>query len=158
MKIHCRLNNSLVTFEADADERLLTVLRRDFQLSTVKKSCMQGVCGACMVLLDNQPVCSCMVPVFTVEGRDVITLEYFETTSEYKTIMYAFEQQGINLCGFCAAGIVFTAYHLLQKNRPLTHEHIYDAYVGALCNCTTVENISSALKRLSTERKRKVYG
>lgn len=158
MNIHFRLNTSLVTFEADADERLLTVLRRDFQLSTVKKSCMQGVCGTCMVLLDNQPVCSCMVPVFTVESRDVITLEYFETTAEYKTIMYTFEQQGINLCGFCTAGIVFTAYHLLQKKQSLTYEHIYDAYVGALCNCTTIENISSALRRLSTERKQQAHG
>lgn len=148
MRIRFQLNKTAVEIDADADERLVNVLRRNFSLQSMKKSCMQGVCGSCTVLLDNHPVPSCMIPVFAVEGKEIITLELFQTTEEYRTIMSAFEDEGITLCGFCTAGTVFTAYTLLQKHGNPSEAHIRNAYIGTVCRCTDIASIVAALKRL----------
>lgn len=148
MRIRFQLNKTAVEIEAEADERLVNVLRREFSLQSMKKNCMQGMCGSCTVLLDNNPVPSCMIPVFAVQGKDIVTLELFETTQAYKNITAAFENEGITLCGFCTAGTIFTAYSLLQKYSNPSEAQIRKAYIGTVCRCTDIASIVAALKRL----------
>ena len=155
MKIRFHLNNEAVEIEADADERLSDVLRRDFGLLSVRKSCMQGTCGSCTVLLNDHPVPSCMLPVFAVAEQNIITLESFSTTQEYKDIITAFEKEGMTLCGFCSAGTILTAHSIVQKHWNPTDEQIRDAYIGIVCRCTDIVSITAALKQVCRSRRSK---
>lgn len=155
MKIRFYLNNEAVEIEAEADERLSDVLRRDFGLLSVRRSCMQGTCGSCTVLLNDHPVPSCMLPIFAATGQNIITLESFSTTQEYKDIITAFEKEGITLCGFCSAGIILTAHSIVQKHWNPTDEQIRDAYIGIVCRCTDIVSIIAALKQVCRSRRGK---
>ena len=155
MRIRFQLNNTAIEIDAEADERLANVLRRDFGLLSIKQNCAQGVCGACTVLLNNNPVPSCMLPIFTVEGKNIITLEAFSMTGAYKEIISAFEKEGITLCGFCSAGTILTAHSLLQKYGNPSEDQIRNAYSGLICRCTDILSMSAALKRISKTRRNK---
>ena len=154
MKIRFRLNSEAVEIDASANERLLDVLRRDFGLFSIRKGCMEGICGSCTVLLNSHPVPSCMLPVFAAEGKDIITFESFSLTDAYKEITAAFEHEGITLCGFCSAGTLLTAQSLVEKHRSLSDEQIRAAYVGLPCRCTDITAITAALKRVCRVRRR----
>ena len=153
MNIRFRLNNEAVEIEAEGNDRIVDVLRRDFGILSVKKGGMQGLCGSCTVLLNNEPVPSCMLSLFAVEGKEIITLEALYTTVEYQAIMSALERQGITLCGFCSAGAVLTAWHLIHKHRSLTEEQIRTAYMGAMCRCTDIVSITAALQQVCRSRR-----
>ncbi len=153
MRIQFRLNNTPVQFEAPANERLISVLRREFGLLSMKKSCMQGICSSCTILLNQQPAPSCMIPVFAAAGQNIITLEYFSTTHDYERIMKAFKQHGITLCGFCTPATVFTAHALLKSGKTLSDRQILDAYAGNICRCIDINGITTVLKKLSLMRK-----
>ncbi len=153
MKVQFRLNNRIVHVEAPANERLVSVLRSRFGLMSAKKGFEHGISGYCMVLLNKQPVPSCLIPVFAVERQDIITLEHFRTTKDYEIIMKAFRYQGVTLCGFCTAATVFTAHSLLQSEKRLSNRQIYDAYAGNVCRCLDMNGIVTALKKLSLTRR-----
>ena len=155
MKIRFHLNNEVVEIEADADERLSDVLRRNFGLLSVRKSCIQETYGSCTVLLNNHPVPSCMLPIFAAAGQNIITLESFSTTQEYKDIIAAFEKEGITLCGFCSAGTILTAHSIVQKHWNPTDEQIRDAYIGIVCRCTDIVSITAALRQPCRSRRGK---
>lgn len=155
MKIRFHLNNVAVEIEADADERLADVLRRDFGLLSVRKSCMQGTCGSCTVLLNDHPVPSCRLPIFAVAGKSIITLEAFSATPEYNDIIAAFDKEGITLCGFCSAGTILTAHSIVQKHWNPTDEQIRDAYIGIMCRCTDIVAITAALKQVCRSKRSK---
>lgn len=155
MRIRFNLNNQAVEIEADADERLSDVLRRNFGLLSVRKSCIQETYGSCTVLLNNHPVPSCMLPIFAAAGQNIITLESFSTTQEYKDIIAAFEKEGITLCGFCSAGTILTAHSIVQKHWNPTDEQIRDAYIGIVCRCTDIVSITAALRQLCRSRRGK---
>ena len=155
MKIRFHLNNEVVEIEADADERLSDVLRRNFGLLSGRKSCIQETYGSCTVLLNNHPVPSCMLPIFAAAGQNIITLESFSTTQEYKDITTAFEKEGITLCGFCSAGTLLTAHSIVQKHWNPTDEQIRDAYIGTVCRCTDIVSITAALKQVCRSRRSK---
>ena len=155
MKIRFYLNNVAVEIEADADERLADVLRRDFGLLSVRKSCMQGTCGSCTVLLNDHPVPSCRLPIFAVAEKSIITLEAFSATPEYNDIIAAFDKEGITLCGFCSAGTILTAHSIVQKHWNPTDEQIRDAYIGIMCRCTDIVSITAALKQVCRSKRSK---
>lgn len=148
MKIPFRLNNKAVEIDSDADERLTDVLRHEFGILSVRKDCMNGLCGACTVLLDGKPVLSSLIPIFMVAGREVITLEGFRNTKEYKDIILTFKKHGITLCGFCSAGTLLTAHSIIQKYRNPTAEHIRTAYSGIVCRCLDIMAITTALQEV----------
>ena len=111
MRISFTLNGTAIQIEAAANERLLHVLRREFSLFSLKSSCLNGQCGSCTLLMNGQPVPSCLIPVFKAEGSEIITLEYFKNTEDYKIINAGFEQAGIEMCGFCDAGKIFCIFN-----------------------------------------------
>ena len=155
MRIRFNLNNQTVEIEADVDERLSDVLRREFGLLSVRKSCIQEAYGSCTVLLNDHPVPSCMLPIFAVAGQNIITLEAFSATQEYKDIIAAFEKEGITLCGFCSAGTLLTAHSIVQKHWNPTDEQIRNAYIGTACRCTDIVSITAALKQVCRSRRGK---
>ena len=155
MRIRFNLNNQAVEIEADADERLSDVLRRDFGLLSVKKSRTQESYGSCTVLLNDHAVPSCIIPVFAAAGQNIITLEAFSATQEYKDITAAFEKEGATLCGFCSAGAILTAHSIVQKHWNPTDEQIRNAYIGTVCRCTDIVSITAALKQVCRSRRGK---
>lgn len=155
MRIRFYLNNQAVEIEADADERLSDVLRREFGLLSMRKSRIQETYGSCTVLLNDHPVPSCILPIFAVAGQNIITLEAFSATQEYKDIIAAFEKEGITLCGFCSAGTILTAHSIVQKHWNPTDEQIRDAYIGTVCRCTDIVSIIAALKQVCRSRRGK---
>ncbi|MBQ9630807.1 MAG: 2Fe-2S iron-sulfur cluster binding domain-containing protein [Treponema sp.] len=135
MKIPLLLNNEKQVIEASPKEKLLTVLRR-LNLLSVKCGCMEGGCGACMILLDNKIVPSCIVPVALARDAKIITLEYFSKTEEYTDIAKGFSKAGIHLCGYCNAGKIFTAWSILNNFKRLNRALIVK-YVSNLAPCCT---------------------
>ncbi len=159
MRISFTLNGTAIQIEAAANERLLHVLRREFSLFSLKSSCLNGQCGSCTLLMNGQPVPSCLIPVFKAEGSEIITLEYFKNTEDYKIINAGFEQAGIEMCGFCDAGKIFFAYSILNSGIIVSggnaEEEIRRLYSSSMCRCTSFEDLFSAIKRIGKLQRRK---
>lgn len=135
MNVPVILNGNKTILEAPADETLMSVLRR-IGCSSVKCGCGQGTCGSCTVLLNDNPVATCKIPLGIIQNADIVTLEYFERTKEYSIIMKGFELAGIKLCGLCDSGKIFSAYQLVKLNKIPTREEIYEQ-VRSLAPCCT---------------------
>jgi len=138
MNVPVTLNGNKTILEAPADDSLMTVLRR-LGCSSVKCGCGGGSCGSCTVLLDDNPVASCRIPIGIIRNADIVTLEYFERTKEYSIIMKAFELAGIKLCGLCNAGKIFSTYQLLKMNKKPSRKEIREM-VRSLAPCCTDMN------------------
>ena len=135
MNVPVILNGNKTILEAPADETLMSVLIR-IGCASVKCGCGQGTCGSCTVLLNDNPVATCKIPLGIIQNADIVTLEYFERTKEYSIIMKGFELAGIKLCGLCDSGKIFSAYQLVKLNRIPTRDEIYEQ-VRSLAPCCT---------------------
>jgi len=138
MNVPVTLNGNKTILEAPADETLMSVLRR-IGCSSVKCGCGQGMCGSCTVLLNDNPVATCKIPLGIIQNADIVTLEYFERTKEYTMIMKGFELAGIKLCGLCDSGKIFSAYQLLKLSKIPSREEISEQ-VRSLAPCCTDMN------------------
>lgn len=156
MKIAFRLNGRLVAVEADADARFLDVLRDTLQLTGTKEGCGEGECGACTVLVDGEPVNSCLVLAAQVEGRDVLTIEGLADGRRLHPIQQAFVDSGAVQCGFCTPGFILSTHALLRRSPAPSDEEVLTALEGNLCRCTGYAKILAAVRlaasRLSTQR------
>ncbi len=125
---------------------LLEALRYVLGLTGSKQGCDKGDCGACTVLLDGEPVLSCITPVWEAEDRDVTTVEGLSLAGALNPLQDAFETTGGAQCGFCTPGILMSAWGLLQKNPEPTRAEIRDALSGNLCRCTGYTKIYEAVE------------
>ncbi|MFA6856632.1 MAG: 2Fe-2S iron-sulfur cluster-binding protein [Treponema sp.] len=139
MKIPVTLNNAKIVLEAEPGDKLLNVLRR-LNLLSVKCGCNEGRCGACTVLLDGKPVPSCIIPVALTRDSAITTLEYFSKSEDYQDIINGFKKAGINMCGYCNAGKVFSAWHILNTSMKPDRRIIYEE-VSHLSPCCTNTDI-----------------
>lgn len=135
MNVPVILNGNKTILEAPADETLMSVLRR-IGCASIKCGCGQGTCGSCTVLLNDNPVATCKIPLGIIQNADIVTLEYFERTKEYTMIMKGFELAGIKMCGLCDSGKIFSAYQLIKLNKIPTRDEIYEQ-VRSLAPCCT---------------------
>ena len=148
MRIASNLNETKIQIEVEPNERLLNVLRREFGLLMAKKGCLRGQCGACTVLLDGNPVPSCIVPMFNVQDKSVITLEHFSKTSTYKRILNVFNRNGVDLCGYCNAGKILTAYYIMKSNEIIDSNRIKELVTGQTCRCTAIDQYINSIIQL----------
>jgi CO/xanthine dehydrogenase Mo-binding subunit/aerobic-type carbon monoxide dehydrogenase small subunit (CoxS/CutS family) len=125
--------------------RLLDVLREDLGLTGTKEGCGEGECGSCTVLLDGEPVCSCLVPVVQAQGRSVLTVEGLECDGEPDAFQQAMVSEGGVQCGACTPGILVAARALLERNEQPDREAVREALAGNLCRCTGYEAILRAM-------------
>lgn len=132
-------------------DRLLDVLREDLKLTGTKEGCGEGECGACTVLLDGEPVLSCLVPVFQCAGRDVLTVEGI-ADGPARGFLERFVATGGVQCGACTPGIVVTAWALLQRSPSPGRDQVREALAGNLCRCTGYEGIYQAFEPGDEER------
>jgi aerobic-type carbon monoxide dehydrogenase small subunit (CoxS/CutS family) len=136
---------------------LLEVLREDLGLTGTKHGCELGECGACTVLLDGEPVLSCLVLALECGGRRVETIEGLARGPELHPLQAAFADFGGSQCGYCTPGVIMTAKALLEKNPHPSGEEIKVATAGNLCRCTGYQQITEAIedaaRQLREERK-----
>jgi len=109
------------------------------------------VCGACTVLLDGQPVDSCLMLAAQADGRDVLTIEGLATRNGLHPLQKAFEDQGALQCGFCGPGVILAAKALLDENPDPTRHEIRDAIAGNLCRCTGYTKMIDAVQQAAGE-------
>jgi aerobic-type carbon monoxide dehydrogenase small subunit (CoxS/CutS family) len=138
------VNGREVTVEGAPMDRLLDVLREHLGLTGTKEGCGEGECGACTVLLDGEPVLSCLVPLFQCTERKVETVEAV-AAGPAKELLERFIAAGGVQCGACTPGIVVTACALLEQNPAPSREEAKQALAGNLCRCTGYEGILRAL-------------
>jgi carbon-monoxide dehydrogenase small subunit/xanthine dehydrogenase small subunit len=154
MKIEFSLNGSQHSVNVDPRENLLHLLREYIQLRGTKYGCGEGECGACTVLVDDQPVSSCLVLAGQVNGANIITIEGMEKDPIGQHVISAFVTQGAVQCGFCIPGMIISARALLSQNPSPTINEIQFALGGNLCRCTgykkIIEAILSAGEKVST--------
>ncbi len=125
---------------------LVDFIREDLQLTGSHVGCEHGVCAACTVLLDDEPVLGCLVLAVQAHGKNVTTVEGLAGEGELHPIQQAFwEEHGLQ-CGFCTPGILLTAYDLLRQKQGLTDGEIREALSGNLCRCTGYEGIVRAVR------------
>jgi aerobic carbon-monoxide dehydrogenase small subunit len=155
-----KVNGKPVAVRAPAGRRLLDFLREDLGLIGSKEGCGEGECGACTVVIDNEPVVSCLVPVGQLaDGTEILTIEGIEKKRTGRLLQQAFLECGAVQCGFCIPGMVVSAYVLLMKNPKPSTQAIRQGLSGNLCRCTGYAKIIQAVKlaasRLPQAPKRK---
>jgi nicotinate dehydrogenase subunit A len=129
------VNQQAIPFDGDPNATLLSVLRGELALSGPKFGCGQGECGACMVLIDGQPQTACNLPMWAVEGKQVVTLEGLGTPEQPHPLQTAFVQERAGQCGYCVAGIVTSAAALLARKPAPDRADIVQALDKHLCRC-----------------------
>lgn len=125
---------------------LLDVLRDDLGLTGVKEGCSEGVCGACTVLMDGNPVRSCLTLALEAEGSSIITIEGLSAEGQLHPIQEAFVDQGAVQCGFCTPGMVLSSKALLDSSPHPSDEEIKYALAGNFCRCTGYAKILNAVR------------
>jgi len=148
-RLTCQINGQ--PFDSEIEPRLLLVdLVRDVAgLKGTRIGCLTGDCGACTVRLDGRVVKACIVLAFSVEGRDITTIE---NACDIVELQDAFVAENGFQCGYCTTGMVLTAAELLRTNPDPTDAEIRRALIGNLCRCTGYEAIVAAIRRASVSR------
>ena len=149
MKINFVLNGKEVIVDVSPSMRLLDVLRNELHLTGTKEGCGEGECGACTVLVNDEPYNSCLVPVINIINKNTTTIEGFKETKAYKVIAEAFSEMGGSQCGFCTPGMILASYAVLKKNPHPTEEEVRVALSGNLCRCTGYQAIVNAVLKAS---------
>jgi carbon-monoxide dehydrogenase small subunit len=133
----------------DVNRTLLQVIREDIGLTGTKNGCGAGECGACTVLLNNEPVNSCLVLAHEADGQDVVTIEGLAQGGVLHPVQEAFVEQGAIQCGFCTPGMVISAKALLERKPNPTRDEIVHGLKGNLCRCTGYVKIIDAVEAAS---------
>lgn len=141
-----RVNRSTIEVDADSDTSLLTVLREQAGTTGVKYGCGEGQCGACTVLLDGDPVRSCLTPLRTAEGKDITTIEGLEENGRLHPLQQAFLDAGALQCGYCTPGMIVAGVGLLNRNPAPSRQEILRAMEGNVCRCGTYPRILDAIE------------
>lgn len=149
IKLKFKLNGRDTEFIAGPSERLLDILRNQFGQTGVKEGCGEGECGACSILRNGKLVNSCTVPAAAVEGDNIVTIEGFRKTEEFKIISAAYAEFGAVQCGFCTPGFILATAALLRKSPQPDEQEIKEGLSGNLCRCTGYTMIIDAVKMAS---------
>ena len=151
--VSCTINGKKVEKMVDVRSSLTDMLRNDFRLTSVKKGCEVGECGACNVLINGETFNSCIYLAVWADGKEIVTLEGLAgPNGEISDIQQAFIDEAAVQCGFCTPGFVMSAAELLAAGREFSDDEIRKMLSGHLCRCTGYENIFRAVKKTMLRR------
>ncbi len=146
-EFNLKVNNRTYRVNVEPDTPLIYVLRNDLGLRGAKLACSLNQCGACRVIIDGEAVTSCQLPVESVQGRMITTIEGLGTVHNLHPLQEAFIQEQAVQCGFCTSGMIITAKALLDRNPDPTDEEIRNEMAGNLCRCGVYDRIRRAIRR-----------
>jgi len=150
-QINLKVNGKKFDLLVNEHEMLSSVIREKVGLTGTKVGCEQGSCGACTVVVNNEPVLSCITPAMRFDGAEITTIEGVSQNGELNRLQEKFVEKGAIQCGFCTPGMVITALDFVKKNpNPSLHE-IKDALSGNLCRCTGYKKIIEAVAEYANE-------
>ncbi len=156
VEIFLKVNGINYKLAIEPQRTLVEVLRETLGLTGTKKSCSEGECGACTVLMDGKPVTSCLVLAMDAQGKEIQTIEGLSDGEKLHPIQEAFLKHGAIQCGFCTPGMVMSAKAFLEENPKPTAAEARKAISGNLCRCTgyqqIVDAILAASKAMAKER------
>jgi isoquinoline 1-oxidoreductase alpha subunit len=144
--IRLNINGTMQDLDVDPDMPLLWVLRDAVGLTGTKYGCGKALCGCCTVYLDGEPVRSCVLPIGSVAGRSITTIEGLQSDSG-KAIQAAWLALQVPQCGFCQSGQIMNAATLIEKNPSPTDSDIDQAMQGNICRCATYQRIRAGIKQ-----------
>jgi len=145
------VNDAPVHLEVEPSRLLIQVLRDDLFLTGTKEGCSIGVCGACTVLVDGQPVSACLTLAVTLDGRQVHTIEWLSRDGNIHPLQRAFAEHGGFQCGYCTPGQIMAAYALLSEHPTPTDSQIKEGMLGNLCRCTGYFKIVESIQVAATD-------
>ena len=147
--IRMTVNGEPVELAVDPRESLLDTLRQRLGLTSVKRGCEVGECGACTVLVDGQAVDSCIYLTMWAAGKHILTVEgLMGPNGELSPIQTAFIEEAAVQCGFCTPGLIMTAVEIVGTGKRYTREELRRLISGHLCRCTGYQNILNAMERI----------
>ena len=145
------INGRKEQLDVSSNLTLLHMIREKLALTGTKNGCEAGECGACTVLLNGEPVNSCMVLAVECDGAEIMTIEGLTESGEIKELQESFIKLNAIQCGFCTPGMLITAYAFIKRNPNPTEAEIKTALVGNLCRCTGYERIVQAVQDAAHE-------
>ena len=140
------VNGGRERLDVPSNMTLLQLLREKLALTGTKNGCSAGECGACTILMNGEPVNSCMVLAVEVNGAEIVTVEGLADDGRLTPIQEAFMEHNAVQCGFCTPGVLISAHALLKRNPHPTEDEIKLALVGNLCRCTGYLRIIEAVQ------------
>ena len=143
------LNGSAVDVIATPTETLLDVLREKLGVTGPKRGCDDGDCGTCTVIIDGEPVRSCLTIALTVQGKNVLTVEGISADGDLHPLQKAFHEHGAFQCGFCTPGMLMSAKALLDSNPNPSRDEIRIYMSGNLCRCGSYEEVVEAIQAVA---------
>ena len=151
--VKCTINGKAVEKVVDVRSSLTDMLRNDFRLTSVKKGCEVGECGACTALIDGEAINTCLYLAVWAEGKEIITLEgLMDTDGKISDVQQAFMDETAIQCGFCTPGFVLTATEIVNAGKEYTDDELRKLLSGHLCRCTGYQNIFRAVKKTMLRR------
>jgi carbon-monoxide dehydrogenase small subunit len=151
--IRCNINGKDVEMYVDVRASLTDMLRNDYRLTSVKKGCEVGECGACTVIIDGEVYNSCIYLAVWAEGKRIRTLEgLLGPNGELSDIQQAFVDEAAVQCGFCTPGFIMAAVRVLESGKDYTRDELRKQLSGNLCRCTGYENILNAVEKTLKKR------
>jgi carbon-monoxide dehydrogenase small subunit len=144
------INGEIYDYSGDPRSSLVNVLRETFHMTGSKAVCMEGFCGACNVLIDGEPVVSCLKAIGTLSGNEITTIEGMAKNG-LNPVQKAFEEYDVVQCGMCFPGIIITITYLLSHNPNPTREEVKSAMIGNICRCTGYERIVDAVMSIGKD-------
>ena len=153
-KIDFTLNGEIHGLMVESNRLLVDLLREDLHMMGTKMSCGHGECGSCTVLLDGEPVNSCLVLAVEIDGCGVETVESLAKDGELSALQSAFVEHGAVQCGYCTPGILMSAEGLLRERPNASLEEINTAISGNLCRCTGYVKIRDAISACAKDTER----
>jgi len=154
-EIVLKVNGTNYHLSIEPRRTLVEVLRENLGLTGTKKSCNEGDCGACTVLMDGRPVASCLVLAMDAQGKEILTIEGLSEGEKLHPIQEAFLKYGAIQCGFCTPGMVMSAKAFLDENPEPTTSEVRKAISGNLCRCTGYQHIVDSIMAASKMMQKK---
>ena len=152
IQVRMELDGSESLFEVSRDERLVDTLRRRAGLVSLKEGCGLGRCGACTVLLNDQPVAACLVLTLQVDGQRVDTLEGLHARGLLRDLQEALTEEGAVACGHCTPGMLLAAHAVLARFLRPSLEQIREGLKGNNCRCGSEGRIVAAVRKTALQR------
>jgi isoquinoline 1-oxidoreductase alpha subunit len=148
--VNLSVNGASRSFDGDDDMPLLWYLRDELRLTGTRFGCGAGLCGACTVHVDGQPVRACQTPISAVSGSKVTTIEAVGTDRIGRALQAAWVDMGVPQCGYCQAGQIMSATALLKSTPKPTDAQIDEAMSGNICRCGTYVRVRNAIKQVAS--------